>query len=465
MAIQFSGLASGMDTGSIIDQLMNLERIPITRLEGDKTWMNNRLSAFTELDTKLKSFLDSIDTLGDEDTLQQRSVKLSEEEHLSASVSSEALAGTSYAVEVVSLAQAQKSVTAGGFAAKDSNTFGTGTLNVTVDGTSHAIEITSENNSLEGIMQAINDADIGISTGIINVGGESTTPYRLLLSGDSVGKSFSVDATGLTGGTDDLGAVEDETGTVNPPVTKAAQAHIRVDTIDIYSDSNTVKEAIPGVTLDLLKAETDTTTQLSVDLDKSAIKENIESFAKGYNQVISFITGQSVINGEGGGLLSGDSGVNSIKRHLQSMLTSLFENSGTLTTLSQLGFETQQDGTLVVNDETLSQAVEENLGSVVSLLSGEGEKKGLAEQFSDYLESMTSSTTGMLSGRKQSINSNVKRIDSRIEIMEMRLEQRQKTLEAQFSAMETLVSGMNAQSSFLTQQMANISSITNRSNN
>lgn len=465
MAIQFSGLASGMDTGSIIDQLMNLERIPITRLEGDKTWMNNRLSAFTELDTKLKSFLDSIDTLGDEDTLQQRSVKLSEEEHLSASVSSEALAGTSYAVEVVSLAQAQKSVTAGGFAAKDSNTFGTGTLNVTVDGTSHAIEITSENNSLEGIMQAINDADIGISTGIINVGGDSTTPYRLLLSGDSVGKSFSVDATGLTGGTDDLGTVEDETGTVNPPVTKAAQAHIRVDTIDIYSDSNTVKEAIPGVTLDLLKAETDTTTQLSVDLDKSAIKENIESFAKGYNQVISFITGQSVINGEGGGLLSGDSGVNSIKRHLQSMLTSPFENSGTLTTLSQLGFETQQDGTLVVNDETLSQAVEENLGSVVSLLSGEGEKKGLAEQFSDYLESMTSSTTGMLSGRKQSINSNVKRIDSRIEIMEMRLEQRQKTLEAQFSAMETLVSGMNAQSSFLTQQMANISSITNRSNN
>ncbi len=465
MAIQFSGLASGMDTGSIITQLMNLERIPITRLEGDKTWMNNRLSAFTELDTKLKSFLDSISTLGDEDTLQQRSIKQSGEEHLSASVSSEALAGTSYAVEVVSLAQAQKSVTAGGFAAKDSSTFGTGTLNVTVDGTSHAIEITAENNSLEGIMNAINNADIGISTGIINVGGNSTTPYRLLLSGDSVGKSFSVDATGLTGGTDSLGAIEDETGTVNPPVTQSAQAHIKVDTIDIYSDSNTVSEAIPGVTLDLLKAETGTTTQVSIDIDKSAIKGNIESFAKGYNEVVSFITGQSVINGEGGGLLGGDSGVNSIKRHLQSMLTAPFENSGTLSALSQLGFETQKDGTLVVNDETLSKAVDENLDSVVSLLSGEGKNKGLAEQFSDYLKSMTSSTTGMLSGRKESINNSVKRIDGRIEIMEMRLEQRQKTMEAKFYAMETLVSGFNTQSSFLTQQMANIASLTNRSNN
>lgn len=465
MAIQFSGLASGLDTGSIITQLMNIERLPIARLESDKTWMNNRMSAFSELDTKLKSFLNSITNLGDEDTLQQRSIKQSGDEHLTASVSSEALAGTSYAVEVVNLAQAQKSVTAGGFAAKDSSTFGTGTLNVTVDGTSHAIEITSENNSLEGIMQAINDADIGISTGIINVGGDSTTPYRLLLSGDSVGKSFSVDASNLAGGTDALGAIEDETGTVNPPVTQSAQAHIRVDGIDIYSDSNTVTEAIPGVTLDLLKTETEKTTQISVNLDRSAIIDNIESFTKGYNEVISFITGQSVIDGEGGGLLNGDSGVNSIKRHLQSMLTTPFKNSGTLTALSQLGFETQKDGTLIVNDETLSDAVDNNLDSVVTLLSGEGDNKGLAEQFTDYLESMTSSTTGMLSGRKESINSSLKRIDGRIEVMEMRLEQRQKTLESQYAAMETLVSGFNAQSSYLTQQMANIASLTNRSSN
>ena len=463
MAIQFSGLASGMDTGSIIEQLMNIERLPVARLETDQTWMSNRLSAFTELDSKLNSFLDSITNLGDEDTLQQRNIKQSGEEHLSASVSSEALVGTSYEVEVVSLAQAQKSVTAGGVAAKDSNTFGTGTLNVTVDGTSHAIEITSENNSLEGIMNAINDADIGISTGIINVGGDSATPYRLLLSGDNVGKSFSVDNSGLTGGTDSLGAIEDETGTINPPVTLSAQAHIRVDSIDIYSDSNTVTEAIPGVTLDLLKAETDQTTQISVNLDKSTIKDNIESFATGYNEVISFITSQSVINGEGGGLLGGDSGVNSIKRHLQSMLTTPFENSGVLSTMSQLGFETQRDGTLIVNDETLSQAVDENMNSVLSLLSGEEGEDGLAAQFTDYLESMTSSTTGMLSGRKESINNSISRIDGRIEIMEMRLEQRQKTLESQYAAMETLVSGFNAQSSYLTQQMANIASLTNRS--
>ena len=60
MTIQFGGLATGLDTSSIIDQLMNIERQPLTRLEADKTWLNNRLKAFTELDTRLKAFSDSI---------------------------------------------------------------------------------------------------------------------------------------------------------------------------------------------------------------------------------------------------------------------------------------------------------------------------------------------------------------------------------------------------------------------
>jgi len=133
--------------------------------------------------------------------------------------------------------------------------------------------------------------------------------------------------------------------------------------------------------------------------------------------------------------------------------------------LSQLGFETQKDGTITVNDKVLSDAVEKNLGSVVSLLAGEGEKKGLAKRFQDYLGSMTNASSGMLKGRKDSISSNLKRIDNRIESMEARLEQRQKTMEAQFSAMESLVSGINAQSSYLTQQMDAISNIMNYRSN
>jgi len=242
-------------------------------------------------------------------------------------------------------------------------------------------------------------------------------------------------------------------------VQSATRAHIRVDTIDIYSDSNTLSEAIPGVTLDLLKAETGKTTSLNVAIDKTSIKSTIEAFAKGYNEVVSFITGQSVINEEGGGVLGGDSGINSIKRHLQGMLTQPFQNSGVFTTMSQLGFETQKNGTLVINDKTLSAAINDNLDGVVSLLAGENGQDGLATQFQDYLDSMTDSSSGMLNGRKESINNNIKRLDKQITMMESRLEKRQLTLESQFSAMETLVSGLNSQSSYLTQQMNMLSNM------
>lgn len=454
MTIQFGGLATGLDTSSIVEQLMNIERTPITRLEADKTWLNNRLSAFTELDTKLKSFADAIKNLNYRETLLKRSVTQSSEEFLSATVSREALPGTKYQVEVVSLAQVQKSVSKG-VASDTASSFGTGTLHLKVDGETHDIEITTVNNSLRGIMQAINDAGLGISAAIINDGSTnedgSSTPYRLMLTGENVGKTFFLDTSRLSEGANTL-----DLGT---PIQAATQAHIRVDTLDIYSDTNTLTDAIPGVTLDLLKAETGKTTSLSISVDTSSIKSAIEDFATGYNGVISFITSQSVINGEGGGVLGGDSGINSIKRHLQNMLIQPFKNSGVFTSFSQLGLETQKDGTIEVNDTTLTAAINNNLDSVASLLAGENGAEGLATQFKNYLYSMTNSGSGMLQGRKQSINNNIERIDNQITKMEARLEQRQKTLESQFSAMETLVSGLNAQSTYLTQQMTMLSNM------
>lgn len=459
MTIQFGGLATGIDTVSIIEQLMNAERIPITRLESDKTWMNNRLTAFTQLDAKLNAFQASIANLGDTDTLLTRAVTQSSSDHLTATVSSEALTGTSYQVEVVSMAQVQKSISDNGFASKTNSGFGTGTLNLTVDGNNHPIEISPENNSLTGIMQAINEAGVGVSASIINtkVRNSDADSYRLILTGKDVGKEFSLNkAEGWIAGTTGYDLTFND-----PPRQEARQAHIVVDGTDIYNDSNILEEAIPGVTLDLLQAEIGKTTTLTVNLDKNRIKSTIQAFAKGYNEVISFITGQSKIDGKGGGVLGGDSGIGTIKRRLQNMLTEPMANSGVYTTLSQLGFETQKDGTLTVDDTVLTKAIDTNLGSVVSLLAGEGEQTGLAKKFQDYLSSMTNSSSGMLKGRKDSITTNIKRIDNRIESMEARLEQRQKTMEAQFSAMESLVSGLNAQSSYLSQQMDAISNIMN----
>ncbi len=454
MSISFGGLATGMDTGSIIEQLMALEQAPITNLETDKTWLSNKLTAYQQFDSLLNAFQTSVSSLVDRDQYSQTTVTQSSSEFFTATTDGEALLNTNYNVEVIELAQREKRYT-DGFASKTDKVFGTGDLSVIVNNVHHVVKIDETNNSLEGIMKAINDAGVYVNATIINDG--SDNPYRLTLTGDNVGQSIEIDTSGLTTGTDiqDLGTFYASQ--------LAQQAHIKVDGIDIYSDTNEISEAIPGVTLELLKAEEGTTSSLEIVKDNSAIQTNINSFITAYNDVVAFVTGQSTMGDTSAGVLNGDSGLTAIKRHLQDMLTSTVNTGGTFTSLAQLGLETQKDGTITLNSSTFSKALEEDEDSIVNLLSGpEGnEDAGIASRIYSYLNKLTDSSNGLLAGREKSITDNISRIDANIEKIEARLEKREATLQAQFNAMEILVSTYNATSDYLTTQLSSLESLWN----
>lgn len=449
MAITFGGLATGMDTDAIVSALMDIERAPIDRLESDKSYFTNRQAAFSDLESKLSDFLTTIEKLDTDAELRSPTLASGSDEFFKATGDSDAAIG-SYSVSVVALAKLKKDVSDSGYADKTSNTFGTGTITLTVDGSPTDITIDGTNNSLEGIAQAINDADAGVTATIINDG--SASPYRLVLTGDTVSTSFSLDASGLSGGTD-----------ANPTMSQtqaASQAEIEVDGITIYGDSNSIKDAIPGVTLELLKlSELDgfsnpIPTTLGVSTDEDATKSLIQDFVNSYNDIINYIASQSDAD------WGSDSAFRMVKSKMQSLLTTEQSGgSGSFTTFSELGFETQRDGTITINSTTLADAMDEDFDGVVSLLVGETGVDGLLKGFADYLDDATDYTDGIAASRKDGTDSNIRRIDSRISMMEARLEAREKTLRAQFSAMEELVSGMNAQSSFLAQQMLNMPKI------
>lgn len=454
MSITFGGLATGLDTESIIEQLMEIEKAPITSLENDRTWLANKLDAYTEFDTSLNSFLSNAQTLTDRDQYSEKTVSQSSSDYLTATTNDDAIPDTSYRVEVVDLAQRQKSYT-DGFESLTDSTFGTGNLTITVNDVEHIIEIDETNNSLEGIMGAINDADIGVAATIINDG--TDTPYRLNFTGDDVGSAFIVDSSALL-----TEGVEDGLGTITDSQV-AQQAHIIVDNIDIYSSTNEIEEAIPGVTLNLLDAEVDEITYVNIGSNNSAITTNINSFVTGYNEVIAFVTEQSTFGDSDAGLLGGDSGLSAIKRHLQNMLTTFVDTNGTYSSLAQLGLETQSDGQLTLNTETLSEAIANDEDSIINLISGKvgEEETGIAYQFQTYLEQLTDSEDGLLAGRTESITDNTARIDANIESIEARLLKREETLQNKFNAMELLVSKMNATSSYLTTQLEALESMWN----
>ncbi|MBN2644192.1 MAG: flagellar filament capping protein FliD [Desulfuromonadaceae bacterium] len=439
MAITFGGLATGIDTESIITELMNIERAPIDRLENDQAYYQNRLAAFSKLDTKLKAFLDDVKAIDSASELSSPSAKVSSEEFLGATAGGNAQLG-SYQISVVSLAQQQKDVSQG-YADKSSLLFGTGTLNLTVGSETTEIAIDDENNSLEGIAKAINDADAGVSATIINDG--TDTPYRLVLTGESVSETFSLDSSGLSGGTELPPDME--------TTLEAKQAHVVVDGIDVYGDSNTIDDAISGLTLELRKEDPDSQTTLTVSMDHAATESKIKDFVDGYNAIVTYIADQKTAD------WGSDSAFRTIKSRLQEFLVSA-QGSGAYSTLSQLGFETQRDGQITLDSTRLSAALTDDYAAVVKLFAGDGVDAGITEKFTSYLEDITDYGDGIYAARKESTDSNVRRIDLRITSLEARMEQKEDALRAQFSAMEELVSGLNSQGTYLLQQLSNLSS-------
>ncbi|RME32496.1 MAG: hypothetical protein D6794_12555, partial [Deltaproteobacteria bacterium] len=390
MAINFNGLATGIDTATLIQGLMEAERKPLETLQLDRDYQNARLEAYQTLGSSLDDLLTKVRNLAETEKLQGKTAAVTGESLVSVSTTTANAMEGSFQIRGFSFSQAQKSVS-NGFADKSANVFGTGTIQVTVGGTSHDITIDSSNNTLEGIAAAINDANIGVRAAIINDG--TTSPYRLVVSGKKAGDpasvGFSLDFSGLTGGS-----------ASNPIMTEtqaASQAHIQVDGVDIYSDSNVFTDAIPGVTFTLDQADGGATSAtLTVTPDTNGTKQKIKDFVDSYNKIMTFVSSQSAKGDKQAGVLAGDAGMNSVKRRLQNLLTSVVETGGRFQSLADLGLETQRDGTLQIDDSQLTEAISTDLDSVVTLLSGNGTTEGIAQIFATALEGMTDSTNGFL---------------------------------------------------------------------
>jgi flagellar hook-associated protein 2 len=445
-SINFTGLASGLDTDMIVKSLIEMERQPLTRLEDDKKLQETRLEAFKTYHDKLSALNTAVGALYLSSSMRESQVSLSTEDYISANVTS-AQPGT-YKVAVEQLAQVQKSVSKTAFTSRTDNLFGTGDLNLVVAGKSHSISITHENNSLNGIMAAVNQSTNihGISASIVDNGNEDGDRYYLVLSGTDSSMEFTMESN-LVGGTANLDMQKTQ---------EAQKAVAQIDGIRITSKTNTIKDAANGISLTLESVSPDngsgelTPTIMTVTLNKDSVLEKIENFVTAYNDIIAFVSGKPTEEEPGIGMLANDSMVNVTRRKLQNMLVTQVKGTDTYTALAHLGLSTNKDGTISLDGSKLTKAVEENFDDVARLMAGDD---GIFKQYRSFLNNSLSSSSGLYATRQQSAKRITDRIDKDIVQMEARLEKREQMLIKRFTAMESLVSGLNAQSDYLTQQM------------
>ena len=456
------GVGSGLDLENLVSSLMQVERRPLTALQTQVKSYNSKISALGTLNSKLSALQTAAKGLTPSalqtplDKFATYKATVGDTTIASATVSSGAVTGN-YSLEVNQLARGQKLTTAA-FAGGANSSIGTGTLTIdfgTVTGgvfnaepsRQATISITSENNTLTGLRNAINQANLGLSATIVN----GTNGAQLVVSGkDGADQAFSM--SGLAGFAFDPAAPG---GGDFPTVQDARNATFSLNGIAASSNSNTVTGVIEGVTLNLTKETAlGASTTLSITRDNTTkLKEGIDAFIKAYNDAASTMKSQGAYNTETktAGPLQG----NSVLRNAESTLRNLIFDttaggSEPYQRLSDLGVGFGADGNLKLLDEKkLENAIASNAAGVAGLVAKVG------QAFDQGIERVIG-VSGSIKISTDSMNTMIRDLNKRQEAIETRLVTIEARYRKQFSALDTLMANMNKTSSYLAQQLSNL---------
>jgi len=454
MAVTASGIGSGLDIQGIVSQLVQAEQQPKSdALNRQQSAITSRLSALGTLKGALSSFQSSVAALGNLSTFSTHAATSSNSIALSVAAGSSASAG-SYTIDVQQLASAQKLISSG-FASADT-TVGTGTLSLSVGGASFDVTIDSSNSTLAGIRDAINKAgdNTGVSATIVNVDdGVGGTESRLVLSASKTGaaNTITVSASGGDGGLNALASAN-----LTEQVA-AKDAIIKVDGMNITRSSNTMSDAIDGLTLTLGGVATG--VQVGVSTDTSQVKAALQGFVDSYNKL------QGVMSGLGkydpstkqAGALVGDALLRNVQQQLRADLGSPVSSvsSSTVDTLMSVGVQFDRYGAMSLDSTKLSSVMGDNLNPLVDLFqSSDGIATRTRSDLDLYLQS-----GGIIDSQTSSLNDQKRRIDDQRLNLTNRMNALQTQLLKQFNAMDAVVSQYNSTGSYLTQVLAGLSAI------
>jgi flagellar hook-associated protein 2 len=390
------GVGSGLDLSSIVNGLVDAERVPSERALELKTLANtSKLSAFGALRSSLSLFQSSLSSLQLSNTYGGKETSVSDDSLFSSSAIQTADIG-SYSIEVKSLAQTQSLATSALNPFNDvDQTIGTGTLTIAFGTTSTGpydftqdtskstqdIVVSAENNNttLSGFRDYINNNDYGFQASIINDG----SGFRLVLTGDDSGSKNSLQITATNDGDADN---NDNSGLSRFAFNASAQtsllqtvdaldASLSVNGLDITRENNSITGVIDGVTLDLKKAEIGAIVTLDVTQDQSSAKAAINEFVDGFNGLAATITSLTDYNTdtEQGGILIGDFTVRNLTNQLRnSLFKAPSSNDLEIGSLSDLGISTQSDGSLKIDNAKLDAALSSNAKQVEALFINQG---------------------------------------------------------------------------------------------
>ena len=448
--ISSQGVGSGLDIASIVTSLTTAKAAPETNaIKRSNTTLNAQVAAFSAFNTAVATFQATLTTLEDPKQLAGRTATLGDSTIGTATATSSAIPGQySLLVSTLATAASLSSLPVGSASAA----YGTGTLQISVNGVTDSVSIGTTDNTLQGIAAAINSSsgNPGISASILT----TTAGSRLVLTGTNTGAANSIKVT-QSGGDGGLAPLtyDPANSVTNLTQTQAAQdASFTINGFPATSSSNQVTSVISGVTVNLAKVSAAATpTTLTIGNDTTGAVTSIGTFVSALNGLLTTIqtlTSYDAATQTAGPLL-GNSTIQGFQNQLSKILGEV--NAGVTTgpnSLVALGVTANPQGTYSTNSQTIGNALTGSLASVTKLLSG---TNGIATQLNSFVNEY-SQAGGILdtvsNSLKSSLNNNAKELTA----LNARMATYSAGLTAEYNAMDTAVALLKQTQTYLTQE-------------
>jgi flagellar hook-associated protein 2 len=457
---------SVINVSQLVSELVSATQAPQEALIANQTTaVTSELSAIGTLQSALSTFQSSLQPLSTPSAFNALSANSSNSNVFTASASDGAVAG-SYSITVGNLASAQQ-LLSGAFAGGSNAVVGTGTLSLSLGGSSFSVTVNGSNDTVAGIAAAINAAanNPGISAAVVN----GSDGAHVLLSSTLTGAANTLQVTetdagnalaGLTYGTGNTGNYTEQS--------QALDASFSVAGVAYTSASNTVSNALSGVTLTLLGTTTPGTppapgtyATLTVANDTATVVSNIQAFVTAYNTLQSSLAGLGSYDPTSGsaGPLQGNPLLMNIQNQLRETMGGL-AGSSAFSSLASIGITTSSEGSLSVNATTLQNALASNFSAVSQLFNG---ASGVATQLTTQLTTDLGGS-GPIAATQKTLTAQENALTQQSNALNQQMQALTASLTEQYAALNTLLSSLQTTSAYLSQQFSTLPTVQGKPN-
>lgn len=437
--VSFAGIGSGLDLGSLVDSLVQLEKQPINTLEARKATADRQLTNVGRLVSLVKSMETAAEELDEIDDVRALSATSSNEDYFTVTASDTAALGN-YDLRVDNLAKAQvtRSMT---YSQNVGGLVGTGSITITAGSDDPVDVVFDGSEDLDAVASKINDSGARVRAAVIFDG----TNYSLMITADDVGAANAVtfQENSITMGLNAPGAA----------VTAAQDAQIQLNGITVTRSSNSISDLLQGVTLNL-ESEMDAaapTESLVIDNDPDALRSKVEALTKSINDVMSFVNDELGSGATEGAAtsLQGDATLRGLQRRISSLLSGAYTHmQGGMLSLGSVGVTLSDTGSLSIDADKFSTSIQTDPDALKSLLAGDG-----VTSFTAVLKSLvdeyTKSGTGTLVTKQNGLRDQISLFDERIEDIEDRADRLETRLRRTFASLDVKMAEMSNQSQYL----------------